>query len=85
MKSLADLFKDWKPTKTLGERAELIKFFSEAIGRTPKLIGILLAHYSVSDLYALKSAYSDRLRRNGEVSARKYFWYITKTHEKNTA
>jgi hypothetical protein len=38
-----------------------------------------LAHYNIDDLYALKSAYTDRLNRDGRLTARKYFYWMTKT------
>lgn len=46
-------------------------------------MGIRLAHYSIDQLYALQSAYKDRLTRSGRSTADKYFWYITKTVDKS--
>jgi len=67
--------------KVLDERAELIKFFAEKLEREPKVVGIRLAHYTLSDLYALKSQYIDRLNRNGKEAARKHWWWQTKTQK----
>lgn len=63
----------------IGERASLIKFFSDQVEKSPKIVGIRLSHYSMDQLYALKSSYSDRLNRNGRVAARKYFFWQSKT------
>jgi hypothetical protein len=83
MESIADLFGRFRTLlpkgKVLNERAELINFFVKATGRTPQRVGVRLAHYTLSDLYALKSAYSDRLARNGAAAANKYWWWCTKT------
>lgn len=65
--------------KILDERAELISYFTSELGKESKVIGIRLAHYSLSDLYALKSAYNDRLHRNGKEAAQKYFYWVSKT------
>lgn len=80
--SIGDLFgkiRTITPKGPLNERADLVKYFTDKIDRPAKVIGIRLAHYSLDNLYALKSAYNDRLQRNGKVSADKYFWAITKT------
>lgn len=83
MESIGDLFGRIRTLlpkgKVMNERAELISYFSEALKRPPQYIGVRLAHYSIDDLYGLKSAYSDRLKRNGKVQADKYWWFITKT------
>ena len=88
MESIADLFGRFRTLlpkgKVLNERAELVKYFSEALKRPPQYIGVRLGHYTLSDLYGLKSAYSDRLVRNGKVQADKYWWYITKTTKYDT-
>jgi hypothetical protein len=73
--------------KVLNERAELVMFFESEInkrrqknGQLPsKFFGYRLSHYSLSELYALKSNYSDRLRREGRETADKYWWWMTKT------
>jgi hypothetical protein len=92
--SLFDLLKDWKPPKKGSERGELLTYFSKEIGRPVKYIGIRMAHYSVDQIYGLKSAYKDRLVRpcgdclrdgatgackHSNVTAQKYWWWITKT------
>lgn len=85
MESIADLFGRLRTSlpkgRVLDERAELIKFFVEQTGKKPMQTGVRLAHYSISELYALKSAYTDRLNRNGKETADKYYWWITKTHK----
>lgn len=86
MDSFADL---WGRIRTalpkgrvLDERSELIKYFSQKLERPAKFIGVRLAHYSLSDLYALKSSFNDRLQRDGKETARKYWWWVTKTKTK---
>lgn len=79
---IGDLFGNYrlaKPGKVLDERAGLIGYFAEELEAAPKRLGIRLAHYTISDLYALRSAFNDRLNRNGKLAARKYFYWITKT------
>lgn len=66
--------------KVLDERATLIKFFADAVERPPHVVGIRLAHFNLSLLYALKSGYQDRLTRNGREAAHKWFWWSTRTH-----
>ena len=84
MESIADLFGRIRTAlpggKALDERSELVKYFSQKLERSPKIIGVRLAHYKLSDLYALKSSFNDRLKRNGREAAMKYWWWITKTH-----
>lgn len=83
MESLADLFGRYRTLtpkgKPLDERAELIRYFSEEFKREPRVVGVRLAHYKLDELYGLQSAYKDRLQRNGRDTARKYFWWVTKT------
>lgn len=75
--------------KKISERAELIKFWLDNLkdkkGKPykPARIAMLLAHLSLSDLYAFKSQCNDRLTRNGQESFQKYFWYSIKV-DKNT-
>lgn len=79
-----DLFGTYRVIKAgvpESERATLIRFFSKKTEKEPKIIGIRLAHYSLDDLYALKSAWNDRERRQGTETARKHFWYITRTQK----
>lgn len=64
--------------KPQSERSVLVGFFAEQLAKTPRVIGIRLAHYSVPDLYSIKSAYNDRLNRNSKESADKWFWWSTK-------
>lgn len=83
MEHIADLFGRLRTAlpqgKVLNERAELIQFFADAIGRPAKYIGVRLSHYSLSELYALQSAYKDRLLRDGKVTADKFWWWTTRT------
>jgi len=72
--------------KVLSERADLIRFFQEEkfLDRNGKVfqarfIAVRLGHFTTDQLYALKSGYSDRKKRDGEMTARKYFWALTKT------
>jgi hypothetical protein len=67
--------------KVLDERATLIKFFADEMHREPRHLGVRLHHYSLTDLYALKSTFLDRKNRNGIEPAHRYFWWITKTIE----
>lgn len=69
------------PKGPSSERSTLIKYFSEQIERPAKYVGIRLAHYSLDQLYGLKSAYADRLTRNDRTTAQKFWWYITKTEK----
>ncbi len=84
MESIADLFGRQRTAlpqgKVLDERKELIKFFCQKLERDGERVGVQLGHYKdISDLYALKSAFNDRLTRDGTVAARKWFWWVTKT------
>lgn len=82
--SASDLFGNYrliKEGKPLNERATLIAYFVKEIGREPKLMGIRLAHYNIGQLYALKSSYEDRVRRNDKTTADKYFWALTRTQK----
>lgn len=85
MESIADLWGRRRTAlplgKVLNERAELIKFFCDKVHRKPQQLGTRLAHYTLSELYALKSAFTDREKRDGIVRAQKHFWWITKTEE----
>ena len=69
------LVRDGKP---LNERATLIQYFSGEIRRNPKLLAIRTAHYTLDQLYALRSGYVDR-KRESLSKAQKWFWYITRT------
>lgn len=80
MKPIGDLLQRvYSKKSSLSERGELIKYFVEQTGKKPQQIAVRLAHYTMSELYALKSAYNDRLRRNGKEAAQKYWWWQTKT------
>jgi len=63
------------------ERSELIDWFCAKVHRRPRQLGVRLAHYSLSQLYALKSGWEDRERRDGFVRAEKWWWWTTKTEE----
>ena len=78
--------------KILSERADLIRFFQEEkfIDKNGKVfqarfIAVRLGHFTTDQLYALKSGYLDRKKRNGDTMARKYFWFTTKTQELSTS
>lgn len=88
--SMQDLFGRYRLVNPKGrpmsERATIIQFFVDQSfkWKNGKLLdgkdmSIRLAHYKIDQLYALKSAYSDRLTRNGSVAAAKYFWFTTET------
>lgn len=83
MESIGDLFGRMRTAlpkgKTLNERAELVQYFSEALNRPAKVVGIRLAHYTLEQLYGLKSAFKDRLQRNGKEAATKYLWAVSRT------
>lgn len=79
-----DLFGNYRlvtEKKPLDERATLIAYFVEQFHREPKVLGIRLSHCSLSDLYAIKSMFDDRLKRNGQDAAEKWFWWSTRTHK----
>lgn len=82
--------------KALDERATLIEYFCRGVAHSPARIGIRVSHYNLSDLYALKSSFEDRLRRpcgdclghgatgsclHSRTTAQKYFWWVTRTEE----
>ena len=79
----SDLFGQYrllkKEGRALDERSTLIKYFCDELKREPRVVGIRLGHYNISQLYSLQSAYKDRLTRNGAETARKYWWAVTKT------
>ncbi len=82
--SLTDLFGNYrlldkKKGNPLSERASLLSYFVSELKREPKVLGIRLAHYTLDAMYALKSGYADRLRRDGHTAAAKWFWYVTRT------
>ena len=97
--SLNDLFGNTrfleKKGKPLSERAGLVKFFVDHMGREPRFWGYRLHPFTVSDLYALQSGFKDRLRRpchlcqdhmsgscehSGET-ARKWLWWATRSEK----
>ena len=85
MEHIADLFGNYRTIKpggkVLDERRELVKFFCKTFDyKRPDLMGMRLAHYkTISDLYAIKSGVNDRLKRDGLVRARKWFFWVTDT------
>lgn len=83
MESLTDLLGNYRVMKPGGkivdERSTLIGYFVEEIKRPAKMIGIRLQHYSLDQLYGLQASYKDRLRRDGQVTAHKYWWAVTRT------
>lgn len=91
MKPLADFLAVARPKpKATSERAECIRFFHERLkdkkGKpfSPRMLGVRLAHFSISELYAIQSVFKDISNRNGSTAAQKYFWWVSKT-EKETA
>jgi len=90
MEFLGDVLGRYQPLKksARSERAELIRFFAEQITDKkgdlykPAFIAIRLSHYTVDQLYGLKSGFSDRLRREDTVAAQKWWWFTTKTTNK---
>lgn len=83
MEQIGDLFGRLRSLKgngkPLDERATLIDYFSKQVDRPAKNVGIRIAHYSLTDLYALQSMFKDRLGRNGKLAAVKHWWWITRT------
>lgn len=92
MQSLTDLFGTYrlavryKPSgKQQGsERGELVSYFAKELERDVRFVAVRMSHYTLDQLYALRSAFSDRLTRNGQESARKYWWAITRTRKDPT-
>lgn len=86
MKPLKDLFGIdrylGKKGKPMDERSGLMSFFITAFDRPAKVVAIRLGHYSLSDLYYLKSDYLDRERKD-KVAAIKWLWVITRTQKTN--
>lgn len=78
MKSIGSILLPLRVSLKGNERGELIKHFSLKVDRPIKLIGIRLAHYDTSQLYALRSTFNDRERTHGIETARKYFWWISR-------
>lgn len=68
-----------KEGKAISERAGLVKYFSESMGRPAQFVGVRMAHLSLDQLYGLQSAHKDRVNRNGDVAAARYWWFITRT------
>lgn len=89
--SMTDLFGNFvlpQVIKGTSERGNIIGYFMTQgfVGAKDRVletknVASLLSHFTVSQLYALKSAYEDRLKRNGKESARKYWWYAVRTKE----
>jgi hypothetical protein len=79
--SIADLFGNRQFVKKgrRTERGDLVSFFSNEMQREPRYIAFRLSHLTIPDLYYIKSVYTDTQRRNGNVSAIKYLWAITRT------
>lgn len=85
MEHISDLFGRMRTPlpqgKVLDERAELIKFFCDKLHRRPQQIGVRLAHYALSELYALQSGFKDRENRDGIATAQKWLMWVSKTEE----
>ena len=83
MNEILDLFGKTRfqtQTGVLSERATLIKYFSDKLGKPPKQIAIRLGHYKRLDhLYAIQSGYKDRENRQGKETADKWWWWMTRT------
>jgi hypothetical protein len=67
------------------ERGSLISYFATELEREVKFVAVRTSHYTMSELYSLKSSFSDRLNRNGKEAARKYFFWITRTKREDPA
>ena len=80
--------------KQLDERATLIQFFADNLQKAARPIAVRLSHFSIDDLYTLKSQFKDRERRpchlclkagmtgscaHSHATASKFFWWATKT------
>lgn len=63
----------------ISERAGLVKYFSESLERPPKFVGVRMAHYTLDQMYAIRSQYEDRLKRNDAATAAKWWWWTTRT------
>lgn len=68
-----------KEGKAISERAGLVKYFSESMGRPAQFVGVRMAHMSLDQLYSMKSQYEDRLKRNSKETASKWWWWVTRT------
>ncbi len=88
MESIQDLFGieryTLKTGRPMDERASLIKFFLDKVNQnghrfSPSRMGARLAHFSLDQLYALKSSWNDREGRDGYERAIKFWWWTTKT------
>lgn len=78
MKSVQSVLFNLNSKKTT-PRNSIIDFFALKIERSKKIIAIRISHYKDSDLFYIKSVFNDIENRKGIVSARKYFWWQTKT------
>jgi hypothetical protein len=83
MESIQDIFGRMRTVlpqgRVLNERAELLQWFVQKMQRSPKVIGVRLAHLTLSDLYYLQSDYKDIQRRRGTEAAVKMLWAVTRT------
>lgn len=80
MKPLSDLIPLFQITPQKGsERGELLKYFATKVDRPIKIVAIRCSHYTLDQLYALRSGYLDRLRTSDREGARKWWWWTTKT------
>lgn len=88
--SAQDLFGKYRLIKQGGnpinERAALIGYFTDFdfTGKNGKsldaqVIGVHLAHFSLDQLYALQAGFKDRIKTHGTVTARKWWWYASRT------
>jgi hypothetical protein len=79
--SMMDLLGSYRiiPRQGKTERGELLDYFSKEIERPVRFVAVRTSHYTLDQLYALRSSFKDRLNRNGRETARKWWWWITKT------
>jgi len=68
-----------KKGRALDERAGLVKYFADLFQKDGKVLALRLAHLKLPDLYYIQSEVKDRLNRQDLETARKWFYYSTKT------
>ena len=68
-----------KRGRPLDERAGLVKYFADTFKKDGKVLALRLAHLKLPDLYYLQSGVKDRLNRQDLETARKWFYFSTKT------
>ena len=74
-------FKNTKEGRAPSERGELLRFFALKSEWSIPRIAKKVSHLSVQDLYYMKSAFEDRERRNGKITAIKWFFWSLKPQD----